>query len=71
MATRIVMANCSVDLAGVRHLEFAEGSRDTASATQVAYRFRMYSGQAAGEDMSIGVMLAANSGRPGGGIYKH
>ncbi|MDA8583997.1 hypothetical protein N9L68_07170 [bacterium] len=65
------MVNCSVDLAGVRHFEFVEGSRDTASAMQVAYRFRMAYGQAAGDDMSNGAMIVANSGRPGGGIYKH
>ena len=65
------MAGGLVDLAGVRYAELLEGSRDTAIATQVAYKFRTASGQAAGEDMSIGVMIAGNSGRPGGGIYKH
>ena len=43
---------------------------DTAGATQVAYNVRTASGQAAGEDLSIVVMIAGNSGRPGGAIYK-
>ena len=38
---------------------------DTAGSTQVAYDIRTASGQ----DLSIGVMIAGNSGRPGGGIY--
>ena len=40
---------------------------DTASSTQVAYNFRTC---AAYKDLSIGVMIAGNSGRPGGAIYK-
>ena len=39
---------------------------DLASSTQVAY---LYSKRPAGKDLSIGVMVAGNSGRPGGGIY--
>ena len=52
---------------GVRRLEFAEGPMDLASSTQVAY---LYSERPAGKDLSIGVMVAGNSGRPGGAIYK-
>ena len=57
-------------MAGVRQLKFVEGLMDTAGVTQVAYDVRTASGQAAGEHLSIGVMIAGNSGRPGGAIYK-
>ena len=40
---------------------------DTAGSTQVAYNVRA----GHGFDLSIGVMIAGNSGRPGGAIYKH
>ena len=52
---------------GVRHVEFREGPMDLASSTQVAY---LYSERPGGKDLSIGVMVAGNSGRPGGAIYK-
>ena len=39
---------------------------DTAGSTQVAYNVRA----GHGFDLSIGVMIAGNSGRPGGAIYK-
>ena len=51
---------------GVRHLEFSGGPMDLAGSTQVAY---LYSERPGGKDLSIGVMVAGNSGRPGGGIY--
>ena len=40
MASRFVLAGGSVDTAGVRRLDFVEGTRDTASATQVAPNLR-------------------------------
>ena len=52
---------------GVRHLEFRGGPMDLAGSTQVAY---LYSERPGGKDLSIGVMVAGNSGRPGGAIYK-
>ena len=52
---------------GVRHLEFRSGPMDLASSTQVAY---LYSERPGGKDLSIGVMVAGNGGRPGGAIYK-
>ena len=69
VACRYVLAGAPVDTAGVRHLKFVEGPMDTAGSTQVAHNVRTASGQAAGEDLRIGVMIAGNSGRPGGGIY--
>ena len=38
---------------------------DIAGSTQVAYNVRT----GHGFDLTIGVMIAGNSGRPGGGIY--
>ena len=64
-ACRKVLGGASVETAGVRRLEFVEGPKDTASSTQVAYNFRTC---AAYKDLSIGVMIARNSGRPGGAI---
>ena len=52
---------------GVRHLEFRGGPMDLAGSTQVAY---LYSERPGGKDLSIGVMVAGNSGRLGGAIYK-
>ena len=66
-ACRKVLGGASVETAGVRRLEFAEGPMDLASSTQVAY---LYSERPGGKDLSIGVMVAGNSGRPGGAIYK-
>ena len=66
-ACRKVLGGASVETAGVRRLEFVEGPKDTASSTQVAYNFRTC---AAYKDLSIGVMIAGDSGRPGGAIYK-
>ena len=43
---------------------------DLAGSTQVAYLAQTYSKRPAGKDLSIGVMIAGNSGRPGGAIYK-
>ena len=68
VACRFVLAGGPVDMAGVRQLKFVEGLMDTAGVTQVAYDVRTASGQAAGEHLSIGVMIAGNSGRPGGAI---
>ena len=65
MACRFVLGGGSVDLAGVRELEFVIGPIDIAGATQVAYDLSTASGQ----DLKIGVMVAGNSGRPGGAIY--
>ena len=56
--------------AGVRRLEFAVGPMDLAGSTQVAYLARTGSQRTAGKDLNIGVMIAGNSGRPGGAIYK-
>ena len=66
-ACRKVLGGASVETAGVRRLEFVEGPMDTASSTQVAYNIRTCP---AYKDLSIGVMIAGNSGRPGGAIYK-
>ena len=63
---RKVLEGASVETAGVRRLEFVEGPMDTAGSTQVAYNV----GAGPGFDLSIGVMIARNSGRPGGAIYK-
>ena len=65
-ACRKVLAGASVETAGVRRLEFVEGPMDTAGSTQVAYNVRA----GHGFDLSIGVMIAGNTGRPGGAIYK-
>ena len=67
VACRYVLGGASVETAGVRRLEFVEGPMDTAGSTQVAYKVRTGHGL----DLSIGVMIAGNSGRPGGAIYKH
>ena len=67
VACRMVLEGRTVELAGVRRLEFVEGPMDTAGSTQVAYN--VHAGH--GFDLSIGVMVAGNSGRPGGAIYKH
>ena len=63
----MVLEGRTVELAGVRRLEFVEGPMDTAGSTQVAYNVRA----GHGFDLSIGVMVAGNSGRPGGAIFKH
>ena len=63
---QICIGGGSVDLAGVRELEFVIGPIDIAGATQVAYDLSTASGQ----DLKIGVMVAGNSGRPGGAIYR-
>ena len=65
-ACRKVLGGASVETAGVRRLEFVEGPMDTAGSTQVAYNVRA----GHGFDLSIGVMIAGNSGRPGGAIYE-
>ena len=66
VACRDVLRGASVETVGVRRLEFVEGPMDTAGCTQVAYNVRTASGQ----DLSIGVMIAGNSGRLGGDIFK-
>ena len=49
-------------------MEFAEGPMDFAGSTQVAYLAQKYSKCPAYKHLSIGVMIAGNSGRPGGAI---
>ena len=66
VACRNVLRGASIETLGVRRLEFVEGPMDTAGSTQVAYNVRA----GHGFDLSIGVMIAGNSGRPGGAIYK-
>ena len=66
VAFRMVLGGASVETAGVRRLEFVSGPMDIAGSTQVAYNVR----RGHGLDLSIGVMIAGNSGRPGGAIYK-
>ena len=60
------MGGASVDQAGVRELEFIIGPIDKAGATQVAYELWTASGQ----NLKIGVVVAGNSGRPGGAIFQ-
>ena len=64
---QICIAGAPIKTAGVRRVEFVEGPMDTAGSTQVAYN--VHAGH--GFDLSIGVMVAANSGQPGGAIFKH
>ena len=66
----VVVSRCSRPfVAGcrrVRRLTICGGGLDLAGCTQVAYREWTASGQVS----RIGVMIAGNSGRPGGSIYK-
>ena len=66
----VVVSRCSRPfVAGcrrVRRLQFVEGPMDLAGCTQVAYREWTASGQVS----RIGVMIAGDSGRPGGSIYR-
>ena len=57
----------SVETAGTRRVEIVDGPMDTAGSTQVAYNIRTCP---AYKDLGIDVMIAGNSGRPGGAIYK-
>ena len=66
VACRYVLGGASVETVGVRRLEFVEGPMDIAGSAQVAYNVR----RGHDLDLSIGVMIAGNSGRPGGSIYK-
>ena len=65
----VVVSRCSRPfVAGcrrVQRLTICGGGLDLAGCTQVAYREWTASGQVS----RIGVMIAGNSGRPGGGIY--
>ena len=69
-AWRKVLGGASVETAGVRRLEFVSGPMDIAGSTQVAYLAQKHSKGPGYKDLSIGVMIAGNSGRPGGAIYK-
>ena len=66
----VVVSRCSRPfVAGcrrVQRLTICGGGLDLAGCTQVAYRECTASGQVS----RIGVMIAGNSGRPGGAIYK-
>ena len=66
----VVVSRCSRPfVAGcrrVRRLTICGGGLDFAACTQTAYREWTASGQVS----RIGVMIAGNSGRPGGSIYK-
>ena len=66
----VVVSRCSRPfVAGcrrVQRLTICGGGLDLAGCTQVAYREWTASGQVS----RIGVMIAGNSGRPGGSIYK-
>ena len=66
----VVVSRCSRPfVAGcrrVQRLTICGGGLDLAGCTQVAYREWTASGQVS----RIGVMIAGNSGRPGGAIYK-
>ena len=65
VACRDLLGGAGIETLGVRRLVFAEGPIDFAGSTQVAYRAQTNSTR----PLSIGVMIAGNSGRPGGAIY--
>ena len=65
VACRDLLGGAGIETLGVRRLVFAEGPVDFAGSTQVAYRAQTNSTR----PLSIGVMIAGNSGRPGGAIY--
>ena len=65
VACRDLLGGAGIETLGVRRLVFAEGPMDFAGSTQVAYRAQTNSTR----PLSIGVMIAGNSGRPGGAIY--
>ena len=66
VACRDLLGGAGIETLGVRRLVFAEGPMDFAGSTQVAYLAQTNSTR----PLSIGVMIAGNSGRPGGAIYK-
>ena len=66
VACRDLLGGAGIETLGVRRVVFAEGPMDFAGSTQVAYLAQTYSKRPAGKDLSIGVMIAGNSGRPGG-----
>ena len=65
VACRDLLGGAGIETLGVRRLVFAEGPMDFAGSTQVAYRAQTNSTR----PLSIGVMIAGNSGRPCGAIY--